>query len=182
MKLNVTRADLRPPSSTMSGTSFVPVTRVAETRIDRIVRAGIVGSGVLCFVLLAWGHLGLGALLFPPAATAPQQLTEAGPYRVTFQSDSGQLTVRGPNTVSFILRDQAGKPITTAAVHVRATMSTMAMDAPPITLVAGGDGRYSAHPVFGMAGNWRLDVTISQPGQSIGQDQHTTFAVSVRWN
>src|SRR5689334_1890528 len=38
--------------------------------MDRWFSAIIVGSGVFCFVLLAWAHLGLGALLTPPAATA----------------------------------------------------------------------------------------------------------------
>lgn len=178
MKLNVTRAAHFSRPSTLPISS---IARVAASSADRVAKVGIVGSGILCFLLLAWGHLGLGAWLFPPAATASQQVAQAGPFQVTFQSDSGQLTAGGPNTISFLVRDKSSQPIPGATIHLQAKMTTMAMDAPPIVIVPAGEGRYSAHPLFSMAGTWRLALTITQPGQTMSQDQHATFDVSVRW-
>jgi hypothetical protein len=71
----------------------------ARSRADVLARGGILAAGLACLLLLAWGHLGLGALLFPPAPTVAQQTAVAGPYRVTLRLESGQPTARGPNTL-----------------------------------------------------------------------------------
>ena len=52
----------------------------ARSRADFFARGGILAAGLICLLLLAWGHLGLGALLFPPAPTQAQQTVVAGPY------------------------------------------------------------------------------------------------------
>jgi hypothetical protein len=148
-------------------------------KAERFVSAGIVAVGVLCFALLAWGHLGLGTWLAPPASTAQQQVTTAGPYRVTLVADSGQLTARGPNALSFELRDRAGRPVSDAAIQAQPTMTTMAMDSPAIAVPAAGGGRYVAQPRFSMAGSWRLDLTITRAGAPA---QHAAFVVGVRWS
>jgi YtkA-like len=147
--------------------------------MDRWFSAIIVGSGVFCFVLLAWVHLGLGALLMPPAATTQQQVTIAGPNRITLVADSGQLTAHGPNTLSFELRDRSGKPVSDAVIQVQPVMTTMAMESPTMVVKATDGGRYVAQPQFLMAGDWRLDLTITQPGALA---QHAAFTVSVRWS
>lgn len=146
---------------------------------DRLVATSIVGAGVICFALLLWGHLGLGAWLHPPAPTATQLVTTAGPYAVTAELASGQLTAGGPNSIVFAVRDAAGHPLTNVAIQVRATMTTMTMDAPAIPVRASANTQFLANPRFGMAGLWRLDVTITAPGQMA---QHATFDISVRWN
>ena len=146
--------------------------------IDRVFPAIIIGSGLICFALLAWVHLGVGALLMPPAPTAQQQVTTAGPYHVTLIADSGQLTARGPNTLSFELRDQSGKPVSNAVIQAQPVMTTMAMESPALVVKAAGGGRYLAQPKFLMAGDWRLDLTITQSGAPA---QHAAFVVSVRW-
>jgi YtkA-like len=151
----------------------------SATNMDRLFSAFIIGSGVLVFVMLAWVHLGVGALLMPPAATAQQQTTTAGPYRVTLVADSGQLTARGPNTLSFELRDQSGKLVSDAVIQAQPVMTTMAMESPAVVVKAAGGGRYLAQPKFLMAGDWRLDLTITQPGAPA---QHAAFVVSVRWS
>jgi hypothetical protein len=147
--------------------------------MDRLFPAVIVGSGVFCFVLLAWVHLGLGALVMPPAATAHQQTATAGPYHVTMSADSGQLTARGPNTLSFELRDQSGQPVSDASIQALPVMTTMAMESPVVVMKATGGGRYVAQPRFVMAGDWRLDLTITRPGTPA---QRAAFLVSVRWS
>lgn len=163
----------------LSLTRMAPRSRQQLSRLDRLAFGGIWGAALICFALLAWGHLGLGAWIVPPAATARQQIAPAGPYRVALRLDSGQLTARGPNVVSFVLKDAASHPIEGAALVVAPVMATMAMDAPAVGASARGSGRYEAHPVFAMAGEWRLHVRIAAPGQP---EQTATFAVGVRWN
>jgi hypothetical protein len=156
--------------------STTPPAKVSQT--DWLVAVTIVGAGVVCFALLLWGHLGLSAWLHPPAPTATQLVTTAGPYAVTARLASGQLTAGGPNSVVLAVRDHAGYPLTNVKIEVRATMTTMAMDAPAIPVRASANGQFLANPRFGMAGTWRLDVIITAPGQMA---QHASFSVSVRW-
>ncbi len=151
----------------------------ARRRTDFLAKGGILAAGLVCLLLLAWVHLGLGALLAPPAPTVAQQTQATGPYHVTLQLTSGQLTAGGPNTVILNLRDQAGQPIDNASLRVTPEMISMPMAAPEVEGQAQGAGRYSTHPLFGMAGDWRLDVTISAPGQPNAQ---LSFHVGVRWS
>jgi hypothetical protein len=137
----------------------------------------IVGSGVLCFLLLAWGHLGLGAWLFPPAPTVPQQSVVAGPYQVVLSLDSGQLTVGDSNRIALRLQDQRGHAVTNATVQIAPEMTSMPMTTPTVGAAAQA-GRYLAQPLFSMAGDWRLYVTITAPGQPSAQ---AVFTVRVRW-
>lgn len=153
-------------------------TQAPRAAHDRLARGLILGAGALCFLLLAWGHLGLGALLIPPPRTAPHQVMSAGPLQVALALDSGQLTAAGPNTVSFTITDSAGHAITGATATAHPEMQTMAMDAPSVIATPDTTGRYLAHPRFAMAGDWRLVVTIARPGQA---SQTVTFPVTVRW-
>lgn len=146
---------------------------------DRWAYGLIIAAGALCFLLLAWEHLGLGALLIPPARTAPQLEASAGPLTTSLSLDSGQLTAAGPNTVSVLITESAGRPVTDATVQARPEMRTMAMGAPPVAATPAGAGRYVAHPRFAMAGDWRIVVTISHAGQA---SRIVTFDVTVRWN
>lgn len=145
---------------------------------DRIARYGILGSGMLCLSLLAWGHLGLGALIMPPAPTVALQTATAGAYQVTLRLDSGQLTAGRHNTISFAVRDRAGRAVTASAIHVQPVMTTMAMDVPAVDVTAAVGGRYLAHPLFSMAGPWRLDVSVATPGEPAAT---VSFNVGVRW-
>jgi len=145
---------------------------------DRIARYGILGSGMLCLLLLAWGHLGLGALIVPPAPTVALQTATAGAYQVTLRLDSGQLTAGRHNTVSFAVRDRAGRAVPASVIRVQPVMTTMAMDVPAADVTAAAGGRYLAHPLFSMAGPWRLDVSIAAQGQPTAT---ASFNVGVRW-
>ena len=66
-------------------------------RSDRIARGVILGGGLFVLLLLAWGHLGLGALLLPPAASAQQQTAWAGPYVSPVSSATGMKMFGGTN-------------------------------------------------------------------------------------
>lgn len=148
-------------------------------RQDRLAHGLIIAAGALCFLLLAWGHLGLGALLNPPPSTSAQQTQHAGRLTVALTLDSGQLTPAGPNTVTLTLTDADGQPILGAAAMAHPEMVTMAMQAPSVVATPAAPGRYTAHPQFAMAGDWRLVVTISRPGYA---PQMLSFPVSVRWS
>lgn len=156
-----------------------PATRPSQ-RQDRLAHGLIIAAGALCFLLLAWGHLGLGALLIPPPHTATQQTQRVGRLTVALALDSGQLTAAGPNTVSFTLTDADGHAIIGASAVAHPEMVTMAMEAPGVVATpSAAPGSYTAHPRFAMAGDWRLVVTISRPGYG---PQTLSFPVSVRWN
>lgn len=148
-------------------------------RGDRVMQGLIVGSGVSVLLMLAWAHLGLGALLFAPPATPPHTAAAAGPYVVTLYADSGQLVIGDANAVSLDVRGRDGHPVSHAVVRVHADMTTMAMPVPDVTATAQSDGRYRARLTFSMAGAWRLAVTIAAPGQPVTQ---VAFDVGVRWH
>lgn len=145
---------------------------------DRLAQRLILAAGALCFMLLAWGHLGLGALLFPPAQTAPQQVVTSGPLKVSMALDSGQLKAAGPNALNFTITDSAGHIIKDATITTHPVMRTMAMDAPSVAADLNASGHYIARPKFAMAGAWRVVVTITRPGQA---PQTASFNVTVRW-
>lgn len=151
---------------------------VANSARDRLARNLILAAGALCFALLAWGHLGLGALLVPPAPTAPQQVVTSGPLRVNMALDSGQLKAAGPNALTFTITDRTGHTIKDATITAHPIMRTMAMDAPSVVATPDGSGHAIARPKFAMAGDWRLVVTIRRPEQP---PQTATFNVTVRW-
>jgi hypothetical protein len=159
--------------------ALAPGASRTPSRAERFLPHFIVASGVLCFLLLAWGHLGLGAWLFPPAPTVAHQTALAGPYQVVLSLDSGQLMVGGANTVSVRVQDQRGQAVTGASLQMQPEMTTMPMTTPAVTAQAQAAGQYLARPRFSMAGEWRLTVTISAPGQAPVQ---TMFLVNVRWN
>jgi len=152
---------------------------VRTSRSDRIAALLIGGMGLVVLSLLAWGHLGLGALIFPPAATAAHQTTSTGAYHVTFNATSGQLTAHGPNAVLLVVTDTAGKAITGATIHVQPEMTTMNMANPSYDARELGNGTYSVQPQFAMAGDWRLVTMISMQGNA---PQQAAFIVSVHWN
>ncbi len=156
------------------------VSKAAETPrwLDRLMRVVIFGGGAFVFGALAWVHLGLGAWLFPPPPTIPHQVAAAGPYTVTFDAPTGNLTVYGSNTVILTLRDATGHAVNGATVHAEMVMTTMAMPALNATATAQGNGTYRLHPIFNMAGIWKMQVIFSLPGQVKHQ---TDFIVSVRW-
>jgi len=148
------------------------------TSQDRLVYGGIVGAALICLALLAWGHLGVSALLFPPRTT-PAQVAHTSGITVVLRVETPYLTVSGPNELTFTLRDAATRPLEGAAALVQLRMISMDMEAPSVQATASGDGVYVAHPRFAMAGIWRLVITVTPPG---GASQQTAFVEGVRWN
>lgn len=145
---------------------------------DRLARGGIISAGVLCFCLLAWAHLGVGAYFFPPAPTVSQQVARTDGFAVTLALSSGQLTAAGPNTLAITIDDAHHRAITDARVQASLVMTTMAMDAPSVSATLGSHDHYIAHPRFAMAGIWRVTLAFMRPD---GVTHIVVFTVSVRW-
>ena len=163
---------ITPIASVTAGTS-------SHTRRQAYLARGVIlGSGLLVLALLAWVHLGYGALLFPPAPDPARQVATAGTLQVTMLADSGEMLVGDHNTISLAVNDAAGKAIPGAKVTIAADMLTMPMPVPMVE-ATWAHGHYTAHPIFSMAGPWQLTVTITAPGQS---PVRATFRVGVRWH
>ena len=154
-------------------------TRIALPLPERLFKWTIIGTGIVCFILLAWDHLGLGALIAPPAPVPAQQTVAAGPYQVQMTLTPGQQTAGGANVVTFVVRDGAGHPVPDLQVRLHITMTTMAMSIPDLTATGDATGTYRAHPHYGMAGDWKVVAQIATPQLSA---LSATFAVSVHWN
>lgn len=150
----------------------------ASPGIDRLMRSIFVGTGLLVLGLLAWGHLGLGALLFPPANAASVQTKMAGPYQVSFARPASGFTAGKDNTALITIRGSNGAELERTEVSVRQEMTTMAMSVPPTTVTAQGNGRYEAQMAFSMAGPWRVTIIVGQQGQAQYQ---AAFDAGVRW-
>jgi hypothetical protein len=142
------------------------------------MRGVFVGAGLLVLGVLVWGHLGLGALLFPPANAASVQTAMAGPYQVSFARPASGFTAGKDNTALITIRGSNSAELERTEVSVRQEMSTMAMSAPPTTVTAKGNGRYEALMAFAMAGAWRVTIIIAQAGQ---EQYQTAFDAGVRW-
>ena len=72
------------------------------------MRGVFVGAGLLVLGMLAWGHLGLGALLFPPANAASVQTAMAGPYQVSFARPASGFTAGKDNTALITIHGSNG--------------------------------------------------------------------------
>ena len=146
--------------------------------MDRLTRSVFVGAGLLTLGLLVWGHLGLGALLFPPSNAASVQSAMAGPYQVSFARPASGFTVGKDNLALISIRGSNSAQLEGAQVSVRQEMTTMAMSVPPATVTAQGNGRYEARMAFAMAGSWRVTIIIARAGQAQSQ---VAFDAGVRW-
>jgi hypothetical protein len=142
------------------------------------MRGVFVGAGLLVLGLLAWGHLGLGALLFPPASAASVQTAMAGPYQVSFARPASGFVAGKDNVALITIRGQNSAQLEGAQVSVRQEMTTMAMSVPPATVTAQGNGRYEARMAFSMAGPWRVTIIIARAGQA---QSWVAFDAGVRW-
>jgi hypothetical protein len=154
-----------------------PNAKVARSP-NRLMRGVFVGAGLLVLGVLAWGHLGLGALLFPPANAATVQTAMAGPYQVSFARPASGFVAGKDNVALITIRGQNSAQREGAQVSVRQEMTTMGMSVPPAAMTAQGNGRYEARLAFSMAGPWRVTIIVGQQGQAQYQ---ATFDAGVRW-
>jgi hypothetical protein len=102
----------------------------------------------------------------------------AGDARIILKADRYPL-IMGDNGMTVIVADPAGKAITDAKVAVRFYMPPMPgmapMDSTPQTTLKGGGYSFTVNP--GMAGGWKVDVTVTRQGKTAAT---TTFNVDAR--
>lgn len=146
-------------------------------RIDRFARFAIVLIGLVCLVLIAWDHLGLGAWLFPPATSPSTQTAACGADNLALIAPA-HFSATQPATFTLEAHDHTQRAITDATLTIHSQMKAMAMDAPTVVATTEQNGDYSAPIRFGMAGDWRLAITLTQPGHPACA---TSFIVGVRW-
>lgn len=113
---------------------------------------------VAALVVLLAGCGGIGGRKSPPQSV--------GAYRIAVANRPARPIV-GDNTLLIEVRDQAGKPVTNAAVEAVITMP--AMGAMPRMESKGmvkevGAGRYEARYGLGMGGDWTAELSVSAGG------------------
>ena len=82
----------------------------------------------------------------------------------------------GENMLRVQVKDNAGKPITDAAVSLEYTMDMPGMLIEKTDAKRAGDGIYEAPVRFAMAGPWGVTVSVRRPGQPEARER---FTVSV---
>lgn len=87
--------------------------------------------------------------------------------------------VMGPFAWDIVLADDAGAPITGAAIAVRGDMNHAGMVPVEATAVEIGDGLYRADFEWTMAGDWIVTVTAALPDGRI-KTQSFDFSVATR--
>jgi hypothetical protein len=157
--------------------AMIPAMAPVVAGRDRALSRMVVIGGVVCFALLAWAHLGLGALVAPPSRTATTQIGQAGPWRVTLTLASGQMAEGNANTVTLRIAATSGTLPSNTTIVLHQVMTTMPMAVPDVTATRQADGSFIAHPLFDMPGAWQIYVTIAIPGET---PQRVTFPVSVQ--
>lgn len=97
--------------------------------------------------------------------TTTTQSQPAGTFTVatTFAPDP---PVKGPETLTFAIKDAAGAPIKGATVKVTSNMPSMSMAGPTLAPTDNGDGTYSVQTNLNYATQWTFDVAVSANGQS----------------
>jgi YtkA-like len=123
---------------------------------------------VLSIVLLA-GLTACGGTATPPAFTR-----QAGPWSATLEVEPYPPEAMKAATLELAVTDEAGQPISGAAVAFDLTMPGMEMPVNRPQAAEQGDGIYQAAAMFTMAGPWRLAASVSSA------DHSETFTFDLR--
>ncbi len=71
----------------------------------------------------------------------------------------------GENALHIAVMDDAGKPVTGAKITTSVAMTSMDMGTTHPAVTEAGNGKYTSAVVFGMAGPWRVTMTVAAPSQ-----------------
>ena len=115
------------------------------------------GMKVRKFVLL----LLLSIVFINCEKQSPTPATPAAPPwagKMSLTTEPSPPTVDKNTVLHLKLTDEAGKPVSGAAVRAALKMTTMDMGKNEVELVAKGAGEYTGTGKFTMAGPWTVDV------------------------
>ncbi|HLZ33105.1 MAG TPA: FixH family protein [Nitrospira sp.] len=95
---------------------------------------------------------------------APVTEKKVGGMTMTLSTEPAAARI-GENMIRIKLRDESGKPVTTAKVLLTYTMPMPGMMPSTIPMISGKDGVFEAKANLGMGGQWDLTVTIQRAGR-----------------
>lgn len=103
----------------------------------------------------------------PPPTAAPSGDTSV---QITMTTDPNPAR-SGPVTLTFVIRDAAGQPLTDAdsQVHIAGDMPSMGHGGIEGNATYMGNGTWQAKGRFSMGGEWRLIVTVRRNGIQLTQ-------------
>ena len=86
--------------------------------------------------------------------------------------------VTGSNTITVVVKDSDGTPVTDATVTGELFMPVMeSMGRTAVAFRPDGNGRYTGQGTLSMAGAWQIAVTAKRAGQTVGT---RTFNLTTR--
>jgi len=143
------------------------VRRACAEHPDRDLLLGRLLSWLRLNPLLGAGVLMASSVMF--YYPVPLGLTSAGPSSYTVRGDglTALVTLQpdraGPNTVTVILKDVEGRPVTRGTVVALTTMLDMVMGTGRAPLAETTPGTYRGPANLGMGGHWRLLFLVYRP-------------------
>lgn len=143
------------------------VRRACAEHADRDPLLGRLLSWLRLNPLLGAGVLMASSVMF--YYPVPLGLTPAGPSSYTVRGDglTALVTLQpdraGPNTVTVILKDVEGRPVTQGTVVALTTMLDMVMGTGRAPLAGTTPGTYRGPADLGMGGHWRLLFLVYRP-------------------
>lgn len=131
---------------------------------------------IFAFLIGALVAAGCAAPAAAPAAPAAAPAA-GGPAQVTLTTNPDPAASSGETELVFEVKDSGGQPLTGATVKVSADMAAHSMGAMNGQATDQGNGRYATKVPFGMAGDWKITVEVSQGGNVLATKD---FLVAVK--
>ncbi len=131
--------------------------------------------GILLLLVLLTG------LLTACGGDSPATATPSGDASVQITLTTDPTPARaGPVTLTLVIRDAAGQPITDAdsQVHIAGDMPSMGHGGLEGNATHMGNGTWQAKGRFSMSGEWRLIVTVTRNGTQLTQREFRVQAGS----
>jgi nitrogen fixation protein FixH len=100
-------------------------------------------------------------------AAVEQKSASAGTVTLSMENSPAP-PVTGANTLTIVVRNGDGTPVTDAMVSGELFMPVMeSMGKTTISFVPAGNGRYTGQGTLSMAGAWQIAVTATRGGRQV---------------
>ncbi|MCZ6877898.1 MAG: copper resistance protein CopC [Acidobacteria bacterium] len=160
MNLLVIKPQLR-KSLIEQGEKALEATSAVLKRFRPLIRAEVALGAAILLVVTVLTNLS-------PAATAnsggPTMVSNSTDFEIILEIEPNQI---GHNMVLVHVKDQEGNPVSNlGSVLLDVMMTDMDMPWQRLEASLRPDGSYEAEAVLGMAGNWRVNVRVTEEGSS----------------